>query len=225
MSSPKSAKAPRIVAELGRPETPDETAARKARNTINHRANQTLRNLIYSLIATLAIVLLLVVVVVRPDPTIIEPTDYQTIAAEAQVDSEVPLIAPDLPAGFTSNNAELTTATDGVSTWYVGLITPSKEFIGFTQGIESNPTWIAQQLDQHLPTGTDSIEGIDWDVYDYRDAEDPGNLAFAMVATFGDESVDATGTSYVLFGTADSNEFRTVAASIAADLESKGAGK
>lgn len=222
MSSPTSGKPPRIVAELGRPETPEETAARKARNTIQHRANQTLRNLIYSLVATLALVLLLVVVVVRPDPTVLEPIDYQTVAAEAQVDSDVPLIAPELPSGYTSNSAELTTSADGVSSWYVGLVTPSNEFVGFTQGIESNPTWIAQQLDQHLPTGTDTVDGVVWDIYDYRDSSDPGNLAFAMVATFGDGNVSADGTSYVLFGTADSNEFRTVAASIGAEFTADG---
>jgi hypothetical protein len=101
-------------------------------------------------------------------------------------------------------------------------VTPSNEFVGFTQGIESNPTWIAQQLDQHLPTGTDTVDGVVWDIYDYRDSSDPGNLAFAMVATFGDGNVSADGTSYVLFGTADSNEFRTVAASIGAEFTADG---
>ena len=48
----------------------------------------------------------------------------------------------------------------------------------------------------------------------------------AMVATFagvepGDDTtgqVSANGTSYILFGTADSNEFRTVAASVGTEL-------
>ena len=56
-------KQPAIVAELGRPETPEETAARKAENSRKRRANQTAFNLIVATIASLGIVLFLVVVV------------------------------------------------------------------------------------------------------------------------------------------------------------------
>ena len=226
MSTPKGAKAPRIVAELGRPETPEETAARKAQNSRNHRANQTMRNLIYSLIATLILVLVIVAVVVRPAPEESPAIDYHAIAADSQVSSSIPLVDPNLPPSFTSNSAELTNSADGVSTWYIGLITPTDEFIGVTQGINANPTWVSQQLEERTPTGTETIDGRIWDVYDHRDEKDPGNLAYAMVATFagvepGDDTtgqVSANGTSYILFGTADSNEFRTVAASVGTEL-------
>jgi hypothetical protein len=57
---------PRIVAELGRPETPEETAARKAENSRKHRENQTLRNLVFALLSSLAVVLVLVLVVGGP---------------------------------------------------------------------------------------------------------------------------------------------------------------
>jgi len=223
VSTTKGAKPPRIVAELGRPETPEETAARKAQNSRNHRANQTLRNLIYSLIATLALTLLIVAVVVRPDPAETPAVDYHTIAAESQVSASEPLIDPDLPPAFTSNNAQLTNSADGVSSWYIGFITPSKEFVGLTQGINANPTWTSQQLENLTPTGTETIDGREWDIYDHRDEKDPGNLAYAMVTTVtttGAASTDeSTDTTYILFGTADANEFRTVAASVDAELD------
>ena len=40
------AKQPRVVAELGRPETPDETAARKAASSAAYRSSKTVRNLV-----------------------------------------------------------------------------------------------------------------------------------------------------------------------------------
>ena len=43
-------KEPAIVAELGRPETPDETAERKAETSRKHRAGQTTFNLVVALI-------------------------------------------------------------------------------------------------------------------------------------------------------------------------------
>ena len=77
-------KQPAIVAELGRPETPEETAARKAENSRKRRANQTAFNLIVATIASLGIVLFLVVVVVRPNPEPAPGIEYVTIAAQSQ---------------------------------------------------------------------------------------------------------------------------------------------
>ena len=60
-------KPPRIVAELGRPETPEETAARRAENSLKHRQRQTVQNLILALGASLLVVLVIVLIVPRSD--------------------------------------------------------------------------------------------------------------------------------------------------------------
>src|SRR5664279_4386939 len=95
---------PRIVAELGRPETPEETFARKAENSRKHRANQTLFNLLIATVASLSIVLFLVLVVVRPTDDTPVTADYQTIAADAQTNASEPLLAPTLPADWYANS-------------------------------------------------------------------------------------------------------------------------
>ena len=215
MAAPKE---PRIVAELGRPETPEETAARKAENSLNHRKNQTLRNLIYSLIATLVVVLVLVAVVVRPDPEVARSVDFHQIAAESQVNASVPLTDPALSDEWTANDASLTTSSDQISTWYIGLITPKEQFIAIKQGIGANPTWVSQQLEEVTPTGTTVVDGVTWDVYDHRNSENPGNLAYAMVTTVPEPvegAADGTGSStYVLYGTAVTDEFEELATAI-----------
>lgn len=192
----------RIVAELGRPETPDETAARKAETSRRHRANQTMRNLVWSLIASLAVVLFLVLVVVRPDPAPPAAVDYIAVAAEAEGAVETDLAAPVLPPGWSANAAEIRADGD-IQTWYIGLITPSGQFIALNQGLDANETWVDNTLDGARATGTVTIDGVNWAVYDYRDAEDTGNLAYAMAATVGD-------STYVVFGTANDIEFETV---------------
>ena len=60
-------------------------------------------------------------------------------------------------------------------TWYIGLITPSTQFIAMNQGIDANPTWLQSVVDGRTATGTTTIEGIEWDVYDYRTDPNPGN--------------------------------------------------
>ena len=198
-----AARQPAIVAELGRPETPEETAARRAENSRKHRANQTLLNLIVALVASLGIVLFLVVVVVRPDPGALQPVDYRAIAAQAQTDSTEPLIAPLLPDGWSANDAHFQ-QTAQVPTWYIGFITPSVQFIALDQGIGANPTWQAAILNSVTATGSTTIDGVTWTVYDHRTAKNPGNFAYALSAT-------VKGSTVILHGTASNAEFELLA--------------
>lgn len=211
-TAPRSTQ-PRIVAELGRPETPEETAARKAETSRRHREGQTFLNLALALVASLVVVLVTVLVVVRPDPPAREPVDYQALAAEAGAGS--PLAAPSLPQGWTANAATFTaTPADGVASWYVGFLTPKEQFVALRQGIDANPTWVSSQLSGLKATGSTVIDGVTWQVYDHRDARDAGNLAYAMT-TAGPEGESGRTSSYVLFGTATDDEFDVLAAALA----------
>lgn len=198
---------PAVVAELGRPETPQETADRKAATSRRHREGQTLFNLVVALVATLVTVLIIVLMVVRPDAAPREPVDYQSVAAETG--SATPLAAPTLPDGWNANAAtfELSPA-DGVTTWYVGFITPDEQFLALRQGVEANPTWLANQVVPAKPAGTREIAGVTWTLYDQRGSQDAGNLAFAMTA-------EGTTSSFVVFGTASDEEFDVLATALA----------
>ncbi|CAN5279075.1 hypothetical protein BH11ACT4_BH11ACT4_20130 [soil metagenome] len=200
---------PAIVAELGRPETPEETAARRAENSRRHRSNQTLLNLVVALVASLGIVLFLVVIVVRPQAAPVAAVDYRAIAADAQSGTSEQLIVPTLPEGWSSNRAEFGTTAE-VLDWYIGFLTPSTQFIALDQGIDANPTWRAGVLDNAKSTGAVSIDGLDWTIYDRRTVQRPGNFAYSMSTTIGASTV-------LLHGTASTEEFQVLAAAIAAE--------
>lgn len=206
-------KQPAVVAELGRPETPDETAARRAAASAKRRANQNLFNLIVATVASLGIVLFLVVVVVRPDPGPAPAIDVAATAEQAQPGAGAPLLVASLPDGWTANAARFG-ATAQVPTWYVGYITPETQFIAVNQGIDANDTWFATVLDDLAPTGSTTIDGVAWTLYDNRTASDPGNHAFAMSAVVGDSTI-------VLHGTADDSEFDLLATSLSAEVETE----
>lgn len=200
-----------IVAELGRPETADETAARKAEASRLHRSNQTMLNLLAALIVSLGVVLVAVLVVVRPDPAPPEPVDFATVAAQAQPTVDATLVVPRLPDDWSANSARLETDA-GVTSWYIGLITPGDQFIGLRQGLSANETWLAGQLGFARATGAVTIDGVNWQLYDNRDVrDDPGNLAYAMTAQHDQSTL-------VLFGTAADSDFETLAASVSAQL-------
>jgi hypothetical protein len=209
-------KPPRVVAELGRPETPEETAARKAENSLKHRQRQTLLNLVLALGASLLVVLVIVLIVPRSDAPMEPDIDVAPIAEQAQIASDDPLAVPDLPEGWRANAAELRTSTvDGVTAWYVGYLTPSDEYIGMYQGLEANPTWVAGLLERTLATGATTIDGVEWTVYDNRDTgDDVGNARYGL-------TTEAGGSTFVLLGTATPEEFHTLATGLVPTIDAQ----
>jgi hypothetical protein len=188
-----------------------EAAPTAAERRAARRANQTTFNLVLALLASLGLVALLVAVVVRPDSSL--PTvDYRQSGADAQASVEEPLAVPDLPADWTANRAELVTApSDGVARWEVGFLTPGGEYIALTQGIDANPSWLADQVRSARASATESYGGLTWDVYDRRDVSDAGNVEYALVTTSGASTV-------VLAGTAAEQEFAVLATAVAKEL-------
>ncbi|MFC6354978.1 DUF4245 domain-containing protein [Luethyella okanaganae] len=215
----RKARPPRVVAELGRPETTDETAARKAENSRKHRARQTINNLALSLLATLALVAVIVLLVPRSDKPLDRAVDYATVAVEAQRSTRGVLANPALPEGWRSNAAELRTGSaDKIQAWYIGFLTPQDQFIGMTQAFDANPSWLAAQLENTLATGTTTVGGIRWTIYDNRDSpDDLGNVRYAMTS-------EAGSSTYALAGTADPAEFSALAEAIAPDIRESGKG-
>ena len=207
---------PRVVAELGRPETPEETAARKAENSRNYRQRQTVQNLVFALGASLLVVLVIVLLVPRSDTPIERDVDVAAVAEQAEAVGDDPLAVPELPDGWRANAAELRTSTvDQVTAWYAGYLTPSNEYIGMYQGLDANPTWIAELLARTLASGTTTIDGVEWTVYDNRDTDnDVGNARYGLVTEAGD-------STFVVLGTGTPEEFETMATALVPAIDAQ----
>ena len=226
-------KAAPVVAELGRPATPQEIADRKADSSRRHRENQTPINLH---------VLENDITAYRKITEINPKNDrawdalgnmYEAAGLHSEAISafeQAITLAPRKEAyhfhlGIAlayqmhyekaiqalQNSATISTGTDGIQIWYVGFISPAQQFIGMSQGIAANRTWVANQLSGKAQTGSTLVGGVHWSIYDYRSDKDPGNLAYSMAAQIGNSDV-------VLFGTASTAEFHTLATAIAANL-------
>ena len=212
-------RAPRIVAELGRPETPEETAVRLSENSRLYRSRKTINNLVLSLIATLATVLVLVLIVPRSDTPIDRTVDYRTVISQVQPGVDEPLVSPELPDGWRANAAEWRAgAGDKVESLYIGLLTPENQFIGLTQGIDANPSWVSDQLQGSPASETVTIDGVRWDVYRNTAPENErGNFDYALVTAAG-------ASTYLLIGTADVAEFEQLAGELAEPITQNAAG-
>ena len=202
------AKARPIVAELGRPETPEEEAARRAENSRLYRQRKTVNNLIYSLLATLGVVAIIYFAVPRSDEAVAWQVDYVAAAEGAQSSVNSAIIAPRLDETWAANAAELRTSSDGVTEWRIGFVTPSQGYIGFEQAFTSSQAWLDNRMERTSPASDVTIDSLTWQVYDNGDA---GNNSYAL-------STSIEGVTYLLRGDAQASEFAVLASAVTSAL-------
>lgn len=177
-----------------------------------HRAKQTVRNLIYSLLVTVGLVVLIVLGVPRDDSNRIAEVDYNQIAQQASESLGLNAIAPEIPEDWWSNAARLENELD-VDSWYVGFVTEDNQFIGMSQAFESNPSWLALTLQANWQDGTKVIDGKTWEIWPTLNPQSPrGTKHYAMVHKFETSAV-------VIYGTAEPEQFEVLAKAITAELD------
>lgn len=201
-----------IVAELGRAETPQETAERKSAASTKRRTNQTAVNLAIATVASLIAAVVLVLTVGLVDSgSRIDPVDYAAATEEAQASFGGQLVVPELPDTWTANYARVSTDAGQVRSWRIGFVTPDDAFIELVQTLDANPTWVDGEVRGAASGPVVTIGGVNWTSYDRRDVDDPGNVAFALVTESGASTI-------VLAGTADDAEFDELAEAVAKEL-------
>jgi hypothetical protein len=212
VAKPKGPKPPREVAELGRPETPEETAARKAENSRLYRSRKTVNNLIYSLLATLGVVALIFFAVPRPDVPQNWEIDYVAVGADAQASVNGPLSTPVMPTGWRANVAVLG-RVDGLPSWKVNFLTPSDDFITYEQVFGADEAGIGRILGGRSLTGEFTFGTAQmWSEFDNTSGADAGVDEDYALATSGINDV------FILHGTGSKEEFAEVAQAISEQM-------
>lgn len=179
-----------VVAELGRPETPAETAARKAASSKAYRSSQTFRNLIAAMVVTLAVLAIVILGVPRgsvaPPPAI----DLPALATEASAAMDRPVIIPDVSDEWQVNAAEL---SGGPTTAWDITLAPSGDddrgFLRIAQAFESDAAWAPQRLAGTAPTGTVTVDGVEWNEYVLRNPAQSANVSYALGTQAGPDYV------------------------------------
>lgn len=209
-------RAPRIVAELGRPETPAERAERRERDSRLRRERQTVANLVWALAASLGLVLIVVWAVPRPDSPLPRSIDAAGAAANASAALGVPALVPDLTGSL--NAAELRRSPDGTVSWNIAYTIEKDHFLALAQATHPTTGWLADLLAKTSPVATRQLGGLRWQVYDNRArGREVGNAQYALVTVHSGHA-GAAGQTVVIYGDASEEQFITVATAIARDL-------
>lgn len=202
-----------IVAELGRPETPEETAARKAASSKAYRSSQTIRNLVAAMLVTLAVVAVIVFAVPRGEPTSQPQVDLAGIAQNVESTMQSPVIVPEVGTFWRVNAAALEGGATRV--WNVTLAPAAEDergFIKLAQAFGTDASWAPQQLNGVAPTDTVRIADRDWDVYRPGEAGSRANITYAIGTQASDDYV-------LLYGSGSAESTAELATSLAPQLD------
>ncbi|MHA7277297.1 DUF4245 domain-containing protein [Arthrobacter sp. Hz1] len=171
------------------------------------RANSTVIGMLIAIAATFGLVLpVLLLNPTHTAETYARDIDVQNVSAEAAEIAGYTPLAPELPAGWTSNFARWNAGgSDGVPFWEVGYLTPERQFIQLTQTDSANPTWTAQRLDDAQVSGQRTIKTVDWELLDSSSGD-------SFLTTEVDDF------TLILNGTADLAEFDVLGTAILEEL-------
>ncbi|UNK69873.1 DUF4245 family protein [Microbacterium sp. H1-D42] len=205
-------KQPTVVAGLGRPETPQETADRKAESSHVYRSSQTFRNLIAALIVTVAVVVIVVFAVPRGERVPAPEIDVAAIAADVETSMQRPALVPDADDFWRVNAAAL--EGGAVTVWNVTLAPAADDERGFVrvaQAFNADVAWAPQVLGGKAPTGTITIDGREWDEFKIGKATD-ANVSYAIGTQAGPDYV-------LLYGSRSAESTAELADSLSAQLD------
>nr|WP_306632572.1 DUF4245 domain-containing protein [Arthrobacter ulcerisalmonis] len=173
------------------------------------RANASVIGMIMALVLSIAAFLPVVLMNPQPKNEGYRPDiDVASVARNAADVAGFTPVAPDTGNAFRPNYARWEAGTgSGVPTWEVGYLTPKTSFIALVQTRSANPTWLLQQTRNAPVTGTRNAGGQDWEL------RDTGKGEKSMVLNY-------RGSTVVLSGAAQLDEFATLAAAVVSALES-----
>jgi hypothetical protein len=172
------------------------------------RANASVIGMIVALVLSIAAFLPVLLMNPLPKSDGFHPDiDVSTVARNAADVAGFTPVAPDTGGKFTSNYARWESGSgSGVPTWEVGYLTPKQSFIGLVQTRQPNPTWLVQQTKSAPVTGKRSAGGQEWEL------RDTGKGEKSMVLNY-------RGTTVVLTGSAQLDEFAELGAAVVKSME------
>jgi len=196
----------------GRPGAADSSADTPVKPVIPaaaaKRANASVIGMIIALVLSIAAFLPVVLMNPQPKSEGYRPDiDVASVARNAADVAGFTPVAPDTGNAFRANYARWEAGTgSGVPTWEVGYVTPKTSFIALVQTTQANPTWLLQQTKNAPVTGSRNAGGREWEL------RDTGKGEKSMVLNY-------RGSTVVLSGAAQLDEFATLAAAVVGSLD------
>ncbi|MCD5352248.1 DUF4245 domain-containing protein [Kineosporia mesophila] len=167
------------------------------------------RDMIISMAVIVGIVLVLLLLVPRPNQIPTRDINVASAALGAQPSVGFTPVQPDVPQGWTPRAAGLETGTtNNIATWQLTYTTPSGTYAGVQQAQNVTEAWESRQVTDGKETGTETIGGVEWVV---RSRTDRGTISLVHR---GDDDITT-----IVTGTAAELEMDQFATAVATALK------
>jgi hypothetical protein len=184
---------------------PDPDAGRK------RLATYTVRNMVYSTLILLGIVLVLWSMTFNPEQSQRRTPDVAQPAAFAAEQASFPVWVPAPGRGWTPTVVWYDVGVAEVPTWHVSYVSPAGDYVAVHQAADVTDDWLAEVLPEARPDGTVRFEGPqgqqEWQRWS---GPTDGNAEVGYL--LGPE--ETGGSTVVLHGTAEQAEFETFLGSV-----------
>lgn len=134
--------------------------------------NYSVQNMVYSLLAVLALAFAWWALMPNPDQLERRPVEVDMVSPYAAAESDFPVWTPEAFLGedWTANFATFETHAGSLS-WRVGLVTPAGEYVEISQTAQATPEWVGALTEKAgEQVGTRTITGPDgpaeWTAYE-----------------------------------------------------------
>ncbi|SDR73269.1 Protein of unknown function [Brevibacterium sandarakinum] len=160
------------------------------------RKNSNWVNMIIAILACLAVVAVVLLMAPQPEVDSKRVVDYQTIAEQSQDSADFDLVVPEIPSGWTSNEASLDRMGDSdYVSWYVSFVGTDRQWISIDQA-KATENWAENQVDDAVAAETVTVGGSDFQIYRTEDAKEywvtgKGDTFVVITAIATPETIDS----------------------------------
>ena len=134
------------------------------------RKNSNWVNMIIAILACLAVVAVVLLLAPQPNVDSERVVDYQAIAEQSQNSAEFDLIVPQVPKGWTSNEASLDRIGESdYTSWYMSFIGTERQWVSIEQA-EATENWAKKKVGEAIAAETVDVGGSEFQIYRSNDA-------------------------------------------------------
>ncbi|WP_227492732.1 DUF4245 domain-containing protein [Brevibacterium sp. CFH 10365] len=159
------------------------------------RKNSNWVNMVIAILACLAVAVGILFLAPQPEVDSERVVDYQGIAEQSQGNAEFDLIVPQIPRGWTSNEASLDRMGDSEYTsWYMSFIGPDDQWVSIEQA-EASANWAKRKTDEAAAAEKVTVGGADFQIYRTEEAKEywvthEGDMYVVMTATAAPDTIN-----------------------------------
>ena len=160
------------------------------------RKNSNWVNMVIAILACLAVVIGILFLAPQPEVDSERVVDYQGIAEQSQDSADFTLIVPQIPRGWTSNEATFDRLGDSEYTsWYMSFIGTDDQWVSIEQAAASE-NWAKKKTDGAAAAEKVTVGGADFQIYRSDDAKEywvthKGDVFVVITATAAPDTINS----------------------------------